>query len=256
VIVGFCFAVGAAWPFLAGVKLVPDAPAPRVQSADDGEDTPAERPQAAPSAPAKTNTESVELEPALVLHCTDKQGKKHNECDKPVLGDMFHSRLKALAACDVAKNLSGKLSIGFKLDFKKNQIDDIVQGKSTTLDIPTAKALVACAEREFESATLSGVEHEFEQYLIFYMAEFVPPGTPIAADSKDKQSVTPASGTATVVFESAMIRETADEDSKLLTRLLYGTRVFVTGRLGDWYEIKYDAKGHQGWVHKNAIGMK
>jgi SH3-like domain-containing protein len=38
-------------------------------------------------------------------------------------------------------------------------------------------------------------------------------------------------------------------------RLLYGTKVFVTGRQGDWYRIRYDAHGREGWVHKNALAM-
>jgi hypothetical protein len=34
-----------------------------------------------------------------------------------------------------------------------------------------------------------------------------------------------------------------------------GTRVVVTGKNGDWFRIKYDAKGSQGWVYRTAIGM-
>jgi SH3-like domain-containing protein len=37
--------------------------------------------------------------------------------------------------------------------------------------------------------------------------------------------------------------------------VLSGTRVSVSGRNGDWYRIKYDAKGGEGWVFRTAIGM-
>ena len=37
--------------------------------------------------------------------------------------------------------------------------------------------------------------------------------------------------------------------------LTYGTEVFVTGRQGDWYRVKYDAKGNEAWVHKNALAL-
>ena len=29
----------------------------------------------------------------------------------------------------------------------------------------------------------------------------------------------------------------------------------VTGKSGDWFKVKYDAKGNQGWVYRTAIGM-
>jgi hypothetical protein len=53
-----------------------------------------------------------------------------------------------------------------------------------------------------------------------------------------------------------MVHESADPSSKVLTRLLYGTRVFVKGRLDDWYEVVFDSKGHKGFIHKNALGLK
>ena len=46
-----------------------------------------------------------------------------------------------------------------------------------------------------------------------------------------------------------------DTIGAVVARILRGTRVVVTGRKDDWYRVKYDAKGSEGWVFKTAIGM-
>ena len=38
-----------------------------------------------------------------------------------------------------------------------------------------------------------------------------------------------------------------------IARAMFG--VAVSARKGKWYEVKYDAKGAKGWVHRNALGM-
>jgi SH3-like domain-containing protein len=52
----------------------------------------------------------------------------------------------------------------------------------------------------------------------------------------------------------AIIRE-KPKDGPVVARILRGTRVVVSGRQDDWYRVKYDAKGSEGWVFKTAIGM-
>jgi len=68
-------------------------------------------------------------------------------------------------------------------------------------------------------------------------------------------NVTPASGVATVSWDTALVRTAPDRESKVVARVLSGTRVGVTGRSGDWYRVKYDAKGREGWVFRTSIGM-
>jgi hypothetical protein len=86
--------------------------------------------------------------------------------------------------------------------------------------------------------------------------EFVPPGTPIEVEGAAPvdEETTEASGLATVSWDVAIVRNQPDGGS-IITRLRYGTRVVVVARRGNWYEVKYDAKGRRGWVHKNAIGL-
>ena len=66
---------------------------------------------------------------------------------------------------------------------------------------------------------------------------------------------TPASGRATVSWDVALVRSQPARDGEVRARVLNGTRVVVTGKSGDWFRIKYDARGNQGWVYRTAIGM-
>jgi SH3-like domain-containing protein len=57
-----------------------------------------------------------------------------------------------------------------------------------------------------------------------------------------------------VGWEVAIVRDKPKE-GEIVARILRGTRVIVTGRQDDWYRIKYDAKGTEGWVFGAAIGL-
>lgn len=266
VIAAVCFAIGALWPTLSGMRLVPEVPTKKTAPAV----TP--RPERSPTEPPSTREVPVsglalneapglQAEPGetlakvtkeLVVNCHDSEDRRLSQCDKPGFERVAADRLRALASCEPAKGLSGTLSIGFDLDFGKQKILRILKGKSTTFNDDVAEGLVACAKHEFMSATLSGVEHTHARYLVFYMVELTPPG---AADpDSDEPTVIPASGTATVIWNSARLRA-EPVDGEVRARILYGTRVVITGRQEDWYRVRYDAQGNEGWVHKNALAM-
>ncbi len=266
-IAGVCFAIGVIWPTLAGVKLVPTVPTKEHKEKPKAEPKPERSPSSraptsevpvAAAVPRETGQgeqsgPSVQIDKTLVVNCRDKDDRKLSECDKPGFDDVAENRLKALASCEGAQDATGVLSIGFDLDFGELKIKKISKGKSSTLDDETADGLVECAKREFMSATLQGVEHTHARYLVFYMVDFKPPGAS-EAESLEADPQVNAKGTATIIWNSARIR-TEPKDGKLKTRLLYGTRVVVTARQGDWYKVRYDARGNEGWVHKNALAM-
>ena len=58
-----------------------------------------------------------------------------------------------------------------------------------------------------------------------------------------------------MAWDVALVRSQPAKDGEVVARVLSGTRVSVSGRNGDWYRIKYDAKGGEGWVFRTAIGM-
>lgn len=265
-----CFVVGALWPTLSGLRLVPAVPSS--QSDDKGEAAP--RAPRSPSEPPKSGVpvsavalnEASELPPTepgqheaviakeLIVNCHDDKDRKLSDCDKPGFEQVAKDRLRALTSCEATKGATGTLSIGFDLDFTKEKITRVLKGKSTTFSDDAAEALVACAKQEFMSATLRGVPHTHAKYLVFYMVELKAGATGEGDPTQSATQVVPATGNATIVWNSARIRSEPDE-GKVVARILYGTRVVVTGRQEDWYRVKYDAKGNEGWVHKNALAL-
>jgi hypothetical protein len=259
------FVVGMAWPWLAGVKLVPSPPtdeASEAAVAPGPSGSPSAVLAAVPGSPSNTppeteapphsSEESVKVSDLKVTGCKD-DGKKLKDCDRIQFDGVARPKLGNLAHCDAAKGSSEMLSIGFELDFEKRAVTDVFAGKSTTFSKEGAKALVECAKAEFANVTLDGVDHEHSRYTAFYFVEFLPPGSTAVAPGAPEETQA-ASGLATVAWDVAVVRDTP-EDGKILTRLRYGTRVIVTGRRSKWYEIKYDAKGQKGWVNRNALGL-
>ena len=269
------FVIGILWPRLAGVKMVPSPPS------DEGEPAAAAEPVAsgkaadAPPAskaepvedpkpaPAPAAADRVKISDPKITSCRDGDGNKKSECGELDIESIAKARIQTLGACSGAENAHGTLSLGLELDFQKKKIVDLQRGKSTTLADGDAKALMACAKKEFEAASLDGVKHEHAAYTVFYIVELVPPSEakPGAAEGEDGVTegeatgdVTAASGRATVSWDVAIIRSEPKE-GEIVARILRGTRVVVTGRKDDWYRIKYDAKGTEGWVFKGAIGL-
>jgi hypothetical protein len=62
-------------------------------------------------------------------------------------------------------------------------------------------------------------------------------------------------GQATIGWKAAVVRKGPSGQAETVERVLYGTRVSVTGRQGEWYRVKYGRKGQSGWVHRKALGL-
>jgi hypothetical protein len=267
------FAIGILWPRLAGVKLVPSPPEEEGEPAAAAEPAPEGSGNAAPAlanavpadpaAPeepeAPAAADRVRISDAKVTSCRDDQDRRASDCDVLDLEKVAKARIQTLGACEGAAQVTGTLSLGLELDFAKKKVADVVRGKSTTIGDAESKKLIDCAKKEFESASLDGVEHKHARYTIFYIVELVPPSAAKPeAETADAASaaeeVAAASGRATVSWDVAIIRDKPKE-GEIVARILRGTRVVVSGRQGDWYRIKYDAKGNEGWVFKSAIGL-
>jgi hypothetical protein len=259
------FAIGVAWPWLAGVRLVPSPPKEEPVEATAPSAMPSGStavPQVAPPAvlaasapaPQRTDAETTKISDPQITACRDGSGKKKKECDKVGADDRVRPHLAALTACQGAQGASETLSVGIELSFVEQKITDVFAGKSTTFSKERAHALIDCAKKELESVRLDGLGHEHDAYTVFYFVEFVPPGTVLAPAANAQEETADASGFATIVWDVAVVRDQPDE-GKIVTRLRYGTRVAVSARRGKWYEVKYDAKGAKGWVHRNALGL-
>lgn len=270
--------LGVLWPSFAGVHLVPAPPAEALPAASlsagattvtvSSSSTP---PSSASGTAGTMLRESEQKSPtvnppkvtlAQVVSCKSKDGGRETHCDTPAIDAVVEDPLRALIACDAAQGVRGILSLGFDVDFGNNKFDDFVAGKSTTLPSSVAKQLVRCAEKELSRVSLEALSHLMQSYRVFYRIEFggEPTKSPPrneekgGADAPASGEVIAASGRVTVTWEAALVRA-KPKDGEVLARVLGGTRVTVTGRQGDWYRIKYDAKGSVGWVFKASIGL-
>lgn len=274
IIVVVCFVVGAVAPHLANITLVPRVPGAADKEAVADKEAAEEAPKsvanaasppaaaaapavskvapAEPAGPELTKGPSINISKSLVVSCRDAENKKVAQCDKPALDEVAVPKLQALVGCASASSAEGVLSVGLELDFRTGKVLDVVSGSSTTVAPGAAKALIECAKAEFASANLAEVPHEQASYLYYYVVDFIPPGTPVTESPAEEKVA--ASGTAVVMWETAQIRSTSGKDSEVRARILYGARVVVLARQGDWYEVKYDGRGRTGWIHRNAIG--
>ena len=260
------FVIGIIWPRLAGMQLVPRAPveddprpaalasaSPKAAASSDGQ-VPAETQSAKQQEPQLPEAERVKIADMVVTSCRGAGEADRKNCDTVAFDDIARPRLSTLAACPAGLGSAGVLSVGFDLDFEKNTVSNIRPGQSTSFDDPTAAKLIQCVAHEFKTATLSGVKHEHTNYTVFYKVEFLPEAAPKGQSASADDDVVEASGRATVGWNVALIRK-QPRDGDVVARVLSGTNVVVTGRQGDWYRVKYDGKGNEGWVYRSAIGL-
>jgi hypothetical protein len=267
------FAIGIAWPRLAGVKLVPSVPVPAAAEASARELTGAPletkppevaAPPVAPSAavPDKPPAERLLVSDVQVASCRNQHGKRSQACDRVDFDRVAREPLRELLACPGTEDAAGVLSLGFELDFQADKIKSIQSGKSTSLEQDNVDRLLGCARERFAKVSLAGIPHEQNAYTLYYRLELLSTsgsGKPVAAETGgargSSDESTPASGHATVSWDVALVRATPAREGEVRARVLSGTRVVVTGKNGDWFRVKYDAKGNQGWVYRTAIGM-
>ena len=275
--------VGILWPRFAGFHLVPAPPSESASAASASASASAEASGAASSAsvapsgsqavPAK-RAEPAETKPtgvmppkvtlAQVVGCRSKEAGRQKKCEAPSLGSAIEDPLRAVIACDGADGAHGVLSVGFDVDFSENKLDNFVAGRSTTLPSALAKRLVHCAEKELSKVSLEGIAHPMDSYRVFYKLEFGGESSAAPAPTgaePDKGSSAPnsdevlaASGRVTVTWDAALVRS-KPKDGEILARVLGGTRLTVVAHQGDWYRVKYDGKGSEGWVFRGAIGQ-
>ena len=269
------FGIGIAWPRLAGVRLVPELPQAVASSNPDlsgAPDEPATAAKTASAAPATAPAPSPPPDPvapgfqppvvgeAQITSCRDAGGGKIASCDAVDFDRVARARLSSLDECEGARKISGTLSLGFELDFTTERVTRVTSGKASTVEESALSTLLGCYRESFSKLSLAGIPHEHQRYTIFYRIELKATGeepseAPAASSSSPPVAITPASGVATVSWDTALVRAAPDRDGKVVARLLSGTRVGVTGRSGDWYRVKYDARGREGWVFRTSIGM-
>lgn len=247
------FGLGVLWPRIWGVKLVPSPPVETSSAAAEPATSTAKPPATAAPTPPETSAtgERVRLSEAQVTSCRNSEGARQKRCGASPVDGVVQPYLLALADCPAADEVAGLLSLGLDLDLQQDKLVGVSRGRSTTLPESKAAPLLECAREKFESVDWSQVQSELTNLTVFYPVEFL---APLKTDGPGGD-VTPASGMATVSWNVALIRDVPEKDGSVKARILSGTRVAVTGRQGDWYRVKYDSKGNEGWVFRAAIGL-
>jgi len=261
------FIIGIAWPRLAGMRIAPNPPSDGAPPATANHAAgpvpagsgaaPAQPPASASAAPAPAV--GISVSQGVILQCWDIADDKRKECGSLQFDPIAVPKIKSLAQCPAAAKVSGKLSIGFDIDFRKKMVH-LKVGKSTSIPRDNADAIIRCAEPMFENLGLWEVPHDYRHYTVFYAAELSPPGK--AETAADRPVVegqvagtttgeSPASGMATIGWDVALVRD-APKTGSVVGRILQGSKVKLVGRQGEWYHVQYGAI--DGWVHRGAIG--
>jgi hypothetical protein len=278
------FLIGIAWPHFAGVRVGPNVPADlarpdatasaAAQAAphpSTSAGAPAASGSAAPpaadtadaeDAPPAQNQEMVVIGPGKITKCQDKKDKKIDDCEKLLFDPIAVKRLKELAKCPSAMGLSGKISIGFEVNFGKKQVEVSRMKKGTTLPASTLDGIVQCAAREFGNVSLEDVPHKHKKYTLVYGVTFYPPGkhpegaaegtTDGDPGAGSTTSEAEASGAAIVTWDTALLRKDP-KDGEVVARIVRGTKVKILGKQSDWYKVESGSK--VGWVYRGAIGL-
>jgi hypothetical protein len=278
------FVVGIAWPRLAGVKVGPAVPAD-LRAQVEGSATPAPHApgSAAPAeagassgsdadagddAPPPENQEMVVVGPGKIVRCSDKKDKKIDDCEKLLFDPLAVKRLRELSRCPSAAGLTGKMTVGFEVDFGKKEVGVKHRKKGTSLPSSTVAGILQCTAREFGNVSLEEVPHKHRRYTLEYALTFYGPGkhpegaalaVPAGPDAGDADpaagsttSEAEASGSAIVAWDTALLRKDP-KDGEVVARLVRGTKVKIAGKQGDWYKIESGAK--TGWVYRGTIGL-
>jgi len=284
------FVLGIVWPRLTSTRIAPHPPGEGVSSAaaavsaiapvaasGDAVGTLPKGPTtgtagaAAPSAAAAVagsggpGDSRIAVGHGSILHCRDQGEDPAEDCDALEFDPVAVPRIKALAQCPGTAGTTGKLSIGFDVDFRQRAVK-VMSGKSTTVPKEKAEALMKCAETAFGKVNLGEVAHKHRRYLIFYTATFAggdkaaeptsektaekaAPEGPVAATTT---SETPAAGFANVVWDVVLVRD-APKTGTVVGRIMRGSKVKVISHQGEWYRVAFGAT--EGWVYRGTIGL-
>ncbi len=258
------FLVGVAWPRVFGVEVGPMRPGggaeqPAAVAAAPSSAAPAPAESAAPAAAsaavepedAPSNKQTVVVGDGTVKSCRDKKGDKIEDCGKLPLDKLVKPRLTGLSTCPAALGLDGKLKLGVAVNFEKSEVV-IVDDEKSSLPSSTVRGVLSCAGEEMKGVELEKVPHTHARYTVVYEITFLPPGRSLEPEAGDaEESGDKGLGRATVTWEKALVRETA-EDGKVVTRLPQGTRVKLIEQKDDWFLI--ESGKTKGWVYRQAIG--
>ena len=264
------FAVGVLWPRVAGWKLGPDVPgdarpaaAASAREEREKQKEPAlmatsHAPSAAASgvaAVAAASGDGFEVSAVEITRCRDAKGKVVDKCDELALDPLLQPRLRELTKCPSAIGLSGKVQLGFDLDFKHKALK--VQRAKAKLPRTTLDGLTKCAERALSGVSLDDLTHEQVRYSAEYKLSFGAKPEPQKDEPQKDAKKDDAAGvtkSVEVSWRTTQVRD-APKTGAVIARLSKGAKATVLEQRDGWYKIEFGDPKKQGWVFREAIGQ-
>lgn len=269
------FAVGVAWPRIAGVRLGPSAPSTESAPAESASvAAPVVATSVAPAIsvapPASIVAPVVAVPPVVtvtrgtIVSCKTDSGEslKGKDCGKLTGFDSIaQARIRKIAASPAAQDNEGKLSVLVTLDFGTNKVVYVDVTKSSTVKNPDAfKSMLTS---QFQGVSLGTVDHDQPRVTMSYAATLAPgagasPATP-ASNGGTATPQTPVAtvaddGAATIVWDVAIVRD-SPHTGAVVARLPRGTKVKLGDNQGGWFHIKYGTGfASDGFLYRGAVG--
>jgi hypothetical protein len=268
------FAVGIAWPRIAGVRLGPSAPKEASVPAESAAPITSSVPIAS-AAPVASVAPVVSAPPPVaappivtvtrgtLVSCKTDAGEslKGKDCGKLTGFDSIaQARIRKIAASPAAQDNEGKLTVLVTLDFGTNKVVYVDVPKSSTVKNPEAfKSLLTS---QFQGVSLGTVDHDQPRVTMSYAATLAPAsGSASAPSAQNTGTATPAAtpvaaddGAATIVWDVAIVRD-APHTGAVVARLPRGTKVKLGDNTGGWFKIKYgNGFASDGFVYRGAVG--
>lgn len=273
------FAVGVAWPRLAGVRLGPGVPDGPVASASgepvaptaSGVPGPAAPMPAVPAAlPVPAASAAPVAAAAVIAHVSvgrgaifacktpDGDALKGPECGAlQGLDPLVQPRLQKLADCPEAADASGTLHLIVRADFARDALSvNLGREKGVASSAP----LLACAKSALAPVSLKGLTHDNARYSVAYSVKFGGGSPASSAPESPAPSPAPPSpvatdGTAQVEYQVGIVRDAPRASGRVLARLTHGTALHVGAPKDGWYPVQYgDGFSSSGWLFHGAIG--
>ena len=267
------FAVGVAWPRIAGVRLGPSAPVKEAAAPVESASAPVTTALPVVSATPTVAPVAVIAAPPVVtvtrgsiVSCKTDSGEslKGKDCGKLTGFDgIAQARIRKIAASPAAQDNEGKLTVLVTLDFGTNKVVYVDVPKSSTVKNPEAfKSLLTS---QFQGVSLGTVDHDQPRVTMSYAATLAPasgsesPTTPSTGTGTSTPQTTPTTpsadeGSATIVWDVAVVRDTPHTGA-VVARLPRGTKVKLGDNTGGWFKIKYGANfTSEGFLYRGAVG--
>ncbi len=256
------FVVGVAWPRVAGWKLGPDVPSDARAATSAREAREKKEPAlmattqatAATSAAPGPSGDGFEVSAVEITRCRDAKGKVVDKCDELALDPLLQPRLRDLTKCPSAIGLTGKVQLGFDLDFKHKALK--VQRAKAKLPRTTLDGLTRCAERALSGVSLDDLAHEQVRYSAEYKLSFGAAPEPAKDEPpKDaKPDAAPEAKAVEITWRTTQVRK-EPKTGAVIARLSKGAKATVLEQRDGWYRIEFGEPKKQGWVFREAIGQ-